>query len=550
MRHVRAVERESVCACMPAADLAWKQVMPGSQEVTPEKTPAPFRPIPLLTTLKRVSVDGPSFPVPEIHTRKLRPLTMTDARTRRGSIDVVSQLSFTGSTASATARVTWTDAKVSVFGVPEDEEESGVHGLTKAPTGSVSARGTRKEEFEYLTKLFSGSRIKKGPPPWEKAAPDDEDGAAAAPAHKKSLVSTQPAKGGHKGKGGEGGEDAGSNRGSRGRFKVPWTLPTYSASHRPLRFRKYGPLYDVATWSVFKESQDFAGNGIAALSSISMDRDVLQRGGAVQYMVDLLLNGKTSEAKCDACQALLGLLKKDEACREFVDWTGHDKDGTPYTSGFKVAFRLRRSKAAQLQRDGADVLHAVLVSSELKHPERITVEYIEGLCAYCQASDQIAACKAAKIVVALFAKVLDTGIWWTMEPIAPVVELFKNTEISSQVRSLLLKAIHTISKEGDRVIGLLAQAGATKTMSLHLAARYSKRLSVDNDDINYVRVLTQICEVDNKRYDDVILIGGTERIIEILRVHLVTHKTLLAVEVEMQRYHCPETLHYPYWANR
>ena len=87
-------------------------------------------------------------------------------------------------------------------------------------------------------------------------------------------------------------------------------------------------------------------------------------------------------------------------------------------------------------------------------------------------------------------------------------------------------------------------------MSLHLAARYSKRLAVDNDDINYVRVLTQICEVDNKRYDDVILIGGTERIIEILRVHLVTHKTLLAVEVEMQRYHCPETLHYLFWANR
>lgn len=33
-----------------------------------------------------------------------------------------------------------------------------------------------------------------------------------------------------------------------------------------------------------------------------MDRDVLQVGGAVQYMLDLLLNGKTNRAKCDACE--------------------------------------------------------------------------------------------------------------------------------------------------------------------------------------------------------------------------------------------------------
>ena len=42
----------------------------------------------------------------------------------------------------------------------------------------------------------------------------------------------------------------------------------YEANHRPLRSGKYGALFDVATWSVFKDSQDFAGNGIAALRCV------------------------------------------------------------------------------------------------------------------------------------------------------------------------------------------------------------------------------------------------------------------------------------------
>lgn len=41
------------------------------------------------------------------------------------------------------------------------------------------------------------------------------------------------------------------------------------------------------------------------------------------------------------------------------------------------------------------------------------------------------------------------------------------------------------------------------------------QLNVDKDDLNYVRVLTQICEVDTKRYEDVMLIGGTPRIIQV-----------------------------------
>jgi len=99
---------------------------------------------------------------------------------------------------------------------------------------------------------------------------------------------------------------------------------------------------------------------------------------------------------------------------------------------------------------------------------------------------------------------------WQMGPIAPVVELLKKTEVSPRVRSLILKAVYVLGKEGDHVLALLSHAGAVKTMALQLAVRYNKQLSVDADDLNYVRVLTQICEVDNKRYQDVILIGGTQ----------------------------------------
>jgi len=323
----------------------------------------------------------------------------------------------------------------------------------KAP--SVSARGTRKEEFDYLTKLFSGTRIKKGPAPWErKAAETDEEGEGSsvdAAAHTKVHVTQSPSKSKAES------EEKESRRGAGGKLRVPWKLPVYAANHRPLRFGKYGPLYDVATWSVFKDSQDFAGNGIAALSSIPMDRDVLQSGGAVQYMVALMLTGKTNRAKCDACLACISLLKNDDACREFVKWSGFDNEGVKYNSGFYVAMRLRRSKSHELQRAGADLLHAVMLNHELRHSERINVDYIEGLCGYCQASDQDAAKKAAKILVAIFNKVHDTGIRWSVEPIQPVVDLLKNTEISPKVRSLVLKALYVFAKEGDRVLGLLSE---------------------------------------------------------------------------------------------
>lgn len=35
--------------------------------------------------------------------------------------------------------------------------------------------------------------------------------------------------------------------------------------HRPLPFQRFSSLYDVATWSEFTSSQDFAGKGVAGL---------------------------------------------------------------------------------------------------------------------------------------------------------------------------------------------------------------------------------------------------------------------------------------------
>ena len=277
-------------------------------------------------------------------------------------------------------------------------------------------------------------------------------------------------------------------------------------------------------------------------------------------MVDLLLNGKTFLVKCDACEALVAQLNKqrsttsnsDLACREFVNWTGVDRQGMRFTSGFAVAFRLRKSKSRQLQRAGADLLHVVLLHPELKHIERISVDVMTGLSEYCKATDEEAACNAAKTMVAIFKKVLDTGILWTAEPVLPVLELLRNTEIFARVRSLIVRAIVVLAKEGESVLRLLSNAGAVKSITLQLVVREDKNVPFDADDRNYVRVLTQICDADHTRYEDVILIGGAQRIIHILRKHLVKPKdrpsfkivptetlladeTLLPDEVEMQR---------------
>lgn len=237
-----------------------------------------FRPSPFVTTMKRPS------------TTRLRPLTMHDH-----SLQETSNLSFTSPNAATSRSVTWSASKASVYDMhPDDTKKAEVPSVKHS--GSVSARGTRKEEFEYLTKLFSGSRVKKGPAAWEKKplGEGDEGAEQQISAHKKSQNFSPQAPAEQKGA-----SDDEKPKIQGGKLRTPWKLPTYAQKHRPLRFGKYGKLYDVATWSVFPDTQDFAGNGIAALSSIPMDRDVLQSGGAVQYMTDLLLTGKTFRAKID-----------------------------------------------------------------------------------------------------------------------------------------------------------------------------------------------------------------------------------------------------------
>ena len=237
-----------------------------------------FRSTPFVTMMKRSN------------TARLRPLTMHEH-----SLQETSTLSFTSTTAATPRGVNWTASKVSVYD-PGPDDTNNAEATSTKQAGSMSARGTRKEEFEYLTKLFSGTRVRKGPPAWERkeAAGEGEDGEQQSPAHKKTLNFSPQAPSEQKGA-----SDDEKPKIRGGKLRTPWKLPTYSQKHRPLRFSKYGQLYDVATWSVFSDTQDFAGNGIAALSSIPMDRDVLQGGGAVQYMTDLLLTGKTTRAKID-----------------------------------------------------------------------------------------------------------------------------------------------------------------------------------------------------------------------------------------------------------
>ena len=61
------------------------------------------------------------------------------------------------------------------------------------------------------------------------------------------------------------------------------------------------------------------------------------------------------------------------------------------------------------------MIHDVLLSNELKHTERIAVPYIEGLCAYCLASDESAARLAGAQLVYAF-HMRAGGVRFTVMP--------------------------------------------------------------------------------------------------------------------------------------
>ena len=102
-----------------------------------------------------------------------------------------------------------------------------------------------------------------------------------------------------------------------------------------------------------------------------------------------------------------------------------------------------------------------------------------------------------------------------------------------QVRSLALKAVVVLIKDGDHMCSLLSQAGFVKTLALQVSARGVA--VVDADDVHYLIILTQICEVDNSRYEDVVVIGALPRILAIFRQNLVDQSFLLPSESEVQR---------------
>jgi hypothetical protein len=166
--------------------------------------------------------------------------------------------------------------------------------VSKTPTGQSppkpsSARGTRREELEYLSSIL-GSRTHRGMRTVR--LPSHDDNAEETLKDGSQTARTRPAHG----------RQADTSHDYIGSLKS-------AGFGKKLSFSSYKTLYDVATFSEFPSSQDFAGGGVAALCTLSRERESLYSSGAVKYMLDLLINGKSLRSKCDACDALTALVK-------------------------------------------------------------------------------------------------------------------------------------------------------------------------------------------------------------------------------------------------
>lgn len=335
---------------------------------------------------------------------------------------------------------------------------------------SLSARGTRKEELGYLTNLLGSRSHRSGRGAFTLKGEDFDEEQEGDSKEQKVVAHMSPP-----------------------RQPVVDAKEHSSGGSKQLSFFKYRSLYDVATFSEFSSSQDFAGSGVAALCCITADRESVFSSGGVKYMLDLLVNGKSVRAKCDALDAIGSLVKSREACRELLGLKGRDtKTGSEYV-GLGVIFRLKASKFPQLQKAGMSVVSAVLTSDALKHAERLLPDYMEGLCGFGYASDELTGIMAGKTLVNVMSMVLDQGIRWTDAALFPMVKLTRATEIYPKVRTLSLKALALVAKEGDTVCRILSTMGVVKAISVQLAARSGSKIGAD--DVNAVRVVTQICEV-------------------------------------------------------
>uniref|UniRef100_A0A7S4L3W0 Uncharacterized protein n=2 Tax=Guillardia theta TaxID=55529 RepID=A0A7S4L3W0_GUITH len=382
--------------------------------------------------------------------------------------------------------------------------------FTSSPGGNVnhpalSARGTRKEELEFLENLLS--RQKRG------ANNEEEEISDEMSWQRRGFPSL------------------------RTKINERRELQQRTVPHlKPLKHRNVSAICDVAILSNFPTSQEYASNALAAFCCIKEDREFFLSAGGVQFTIDLLLKCKSSKGKSEACDALAQLLKNEGACKQFVKWKGTDsRTGEEFSSGLDLIFRMRGSKNAQLQRAGIEVCNVVLLSDALKHSERISPEFLRGLCSYCLAGDLKACTRAAQTLVSIFNRVLDTGIRWKVESLQPILELFKSFDMQPAVRTLVLRAMTVITKEGDTLCNLLSKIGCIKTLALQLSSRHNEGVPIDEDDINYLRSITQICETDQKRVEDVLIIGAVPRIISVFKEHLAPYDVQLSVELEVQR---------------
>lgn len=340
---------------------------------------------------------------------------------------------------------------------------------TTAVDSSMSARGTRKENLEYLTSLL-GSRSHRSGRGVFTLRGEEAEAEPEGIQEQNALTHRSPP-----------------------REPVVAAKEPKKAGGKQLSFVKYRSLYDVATFSEFSSSQDFAGGGIAALCCIASDRDSVFLSGGIKYMLDLLVNGESVGSKCDALDAIGSLIKSRDACRELLGCKARDtKTGVEY-SGLGVIFRMKASKHAQSQRAAITVVSAVMTSDALKHAERLLPDYMEGLCGFGFASDEQTGIIAGKTLVNVMSMVLDQGIRWTEATLMPLVKLARASEIYPKNRTLALKALALAAKEGDSVCRILSTMGVVKAISVQLAARADTRIGPD--DVNSVRIVTQICEV-------------------------------------------------------
>jgi hypothetical protein len=240
-------------------------------------------------------------------------------------------------------RASWGGSPVARSHKPRRQEDA----------SAMSARGTRKEDLDYLSSILGRTRPGNGAVSRLSSGAGSNRVRSSRSATRCSLdVDPRPSGGlaqAIKRRNPGGVRTATASNPKRevllriaaGRQRQAPEQPP--PKQHPLRFNRIAPLYDVAKASDYASSQDFAGQGIAALA-VGADRGALLESGAVKHMLDLILSGRSVKSKADACDALVQLLQHDDGVRHLERWSGTDpEDGTHLHWGSAAIFRLARS---------------------------------------------------------------------------------------------------------------------------------------------------------------------------------------------------------------